>query len=212
MNCCQCEGIERLFNQQEAARKLKEYRRKGPDKTTRLLINALRASGVEGMALLDIGGGIGAIQHGLLKAGVSRAASIEASSAYLNMAKAEAERQGYTGQVTYHYGNFVDLAANLQPADIVTLDRVICCYHDMPKLVGLSAARARKLYGLVYPRDTWWVKLGTSIMNFFFWLRRTPFRVFVHPTEAVEAAIQAEGLKRSFYQTAGVWQVVVYAR
>jgi magnesium-protoporphyrin O-methyltransferase len=212
MNCCQCEGIECLFNQQEAAKKLKQYRRKGPDKTTRLLINTLRAYGVEGMALLDIGGGIGAIQHELLKAGLSRAISVEASSAYLDVAKAETERQGNAARVTYHSGNFVDLAATLPAADIVTLDRVICCYPDMPQLVGLSVARAVKLYGLVYPRDTWWVKLGISMMNFFFRLRRTPFRVFVHPTEAVEAIIQAEGLKRSFYRTTGVWQVVVYAR
>ena len=35
--------------------------------------------------------------------------------------------------------------------DILTLDRVICCYPDMQKLVGLSAKRARKLYGLIYP-------------------------------------------------------------
>ena len=212
MNCCQCEGIERLFNQAEAAKKLKQYRRKGPDKTTRLLINALRGYGVEGMTLLDIGGGVGAIQHELLKAGVSRAASVEASSAYLNTAKAETERQGNAGRVTYHYGNFVDLAAALPPADVVTLDRVICCYHDMPKLIGLSVARAVKLYGLVYPRDTWWMKLGLAAGNLFFRLRRTPFRVFVHPTEAVEAIIQAEGLKRSFYRTTGMWQVVVYAR
>jgi magnesium-protoporphyrin O-methyltransferase len=211
MNCCQCQGIESLFNQQEAAKKLKQYRRKGPDKTTRLLIDALlKTQNIEEMTLLDIGGGIGAIQHELLKAGLSSATSVEASSAYLDTAKTEAERQGHTSHVTYHYGNFVDLAANIQPADIVTLNRVICCYHDMPALVELSAARAVKLYGLVYPRDTWWIKLGSSLTNFLFWLRRTPFRVFIHPTEAVEAIIQANGLKRCFYQTTWFWQVVVY--
>jgi magnesium-protoporphyrin O-methyltransferase len=114
--------------------------------------------------------------------------------------------------MTYHYGNFVDLAANIQPADIVTLERVICCYHDMPTLVELSAARAVKLYGLVYPRNTWWIKLGSSLGNFLFWLRRTPFRMFIHSTEAVEAIIQANGLKRCFYQTNWLWQVVVYTR
>ncbi len=212
MNCCQCQGIESLFNQQEAARKLKQYQRKGPDKTTGMLVNALKAQDVAGMTLLDIGGGVGAIQHELLKAGVSRATGVEASSAYLKVAKAEAERQGHTARLIYHYGNFVDLAANIQPADIVTLDRVICCYPDMPTLVELSAARAVKWYGLVYPRHTWWLKLGSSLANFFFWLRRNPFRVFIHPTEAVEAIIQANGLKRCFYQTTWVWQVVVYAR
>ncbi|MEW5957459.1 MAG: class I SAM-dependent methyltransferase [Chloroflexota bacterium] len=212
MNCCQCQGIERLFNQQETAKKLKQYRRKGPDKTTRLLIEALKAQDVAGMTLLDIGGGIGAIQHGLLKAGVTSATSIEASSAYLEAAQAEAERQGHAACITHYHGNFVDLAANISPADIVTLDRVICCYHDMPGLVTLSSMRAARLYGLVYPRDVWWVRLGLSLMNFLLRLRRNPFRVFVHSPEAVESIIQANGLQRCFYRTAGVWQVVVYTR
>jgi magnesium-protoporphyrin O-methyltransferase len=98
------------------------------------------------------------------------------------------------------------------PADIVTLDRVICCYDDMPGLVEPSAARAHKLYGLVYPRDTGWVKLGLAVENFFHWLRREHFRVFAHPTEAVEALVRRHGLKRCFYQQVGSWQVVIYKR
>lgn len=68
---------------------------------------------------------------------------------------------------------------------IAILDRVICCYHDMPGLVELSAARPNKLYGLVYPRDTWWVKLGLAMENFFYWLRREHFRVLIHSIEAL---------------------------
>ena len=89
---------------------------------------------------------------------------------------------------------------------------MICCYHDMEKLVGLSAARACKLYGLVYPRDTWWVNIGLGLENLSFRLRRSPFRTFVHPTEAVEAILNARGLKRRSYHRTLVWQVVVYTR
>jgi magnesium-protoporphyrin O-methyltransferase len=98
------------------------------------------------------------------------------------------------------------------PADIVTLDRVICCYPDMEKLISLSAARARKLYGLVYPRDTWWVKIGLALQNFFFRLRRSPFRTFSHPSESVEAILVKRGFKRHFYHQTFVWQVAVYRR
>jgi magnesium-protoporphyrin O-methyltransferase len=44
----------------------------------------------------------------------------------------------------------VDLAGQLEPAGVVTLDRVICCYDDMQQLVSLSAARVEKLLRLVY--------------------------------------------------------------
>ncbi len=210
MNCCQCRGMESLFSDKTAAGDLKAYRKKGPSKTTRMLINALKAQGVEEMTLLDIGGGVGAIQHELLKSGAGSAVNVDASTAYIKAAKDEAQRQNHANQVSYHHGNFVDLAPNIAPVDIVTLDRVICCYHDMPALVGLSSQKAGKLYGVVYPRDTWWTKIGVAVMNFGLWVSRNPFRVFVHPTEAVEAVVRGNGLERRFYRKTWLWQVAVY--
>jgi magnesium-protoporphyrin O-methyltransferase len=212
MNCCQCQGIEAEFDPKQAARKLEAYRAHGPDLTTRILIDALRAEGVEGMTLLDIGGGIGAIQHELLRYGVKSVTDVEASTASIAAARAEHERQGHADRVDYRHGNFCDLAADLPPADIVTLDRVICCYHDMQALVDLSAARARKLYGVVYPRDTWWLKIGFAVENFFYRLRQSSFRTFLHPTAAVESLVRSLGLERRFYRQTLVWQIAIYAR
>lgn len=212
MNGCQCKGVEMMFNQKSAVRELKQYRRKGPKRTTQMLIDALKTEGIEGMTLLDIGGGVGAIQHELLSAGVRSAANVDASAAYVAVAKEEAERRGHTGLVSYYHGDFIQLAPEIAPADIVTLDRVICCYDDMQALVGLSSARARNMYGLVYPRDTWWMKIWVVIENFLYWLIRNPFRSFVHPTERVEAVVRSSGLRRRLYLKTFLWQVVVYAR
>jgi SAM-dependent methyltransferase len=212
MSCSQCRGLESLFDNKTATRELRHYRRKGPSKTTRILIDVLKAEGIAGMTLLDIGGGVGAIQHELINAGVSSAINVDASTAYIEAAREEAKRQGHTDRMSYHRGNFVDLASNIEPVDIVTLDRVICCYHDMPALVGLSSKLAGKFYGLVYPRDIWWVKIGIAIINFGLWIQRNPFRIFIHPTEVVEAVLRSNGLKRRFHRQTSLWQVVVYAR
>ena len=110
MSCPQCQGHEHLFDQKTASQELKNYRKKGPSKSTRLLIEALTASSLKGMTLLDIGGGIGAIQHELLKLGLRHATSVDASVAYLEAAKDEAQRQGHADRVSYHYGDFVALA------------------------------------------------------------------------------------------------------
>ncbi len=118
----------------------------------------------------------------------------------------------YADQASYHHGNFVDLASRLGPADIVTLDRVVCCYHDVEALVGLSAARAGQLYGLVYPWDAWWVRFARPLLNSVFWLRRNPFRIFLHPTLTVDALVRQQGLQPHFYRRVGLWQVVVYRR
>ena len=212
MNCCQCQGIEDLFNEKNVSKELSQYRAKGPDKTTRILIDALKREDIQGLSLLDIGGGVGAIQHGLLGAGLQNAMDVDASKAYLSAAREEAQRRGIADRVDFQHGNFVDIAPQIPSADIVTLDRVICCYPEVEKMVSLSIARARKYYSLVYPRDAWWLKIGFAIMNFFFRLQRTPFRIFPHPTRTVEALISSNGLKRCFYYQTLVWQVVIYSR
>ena len=57
------------------------------------------------------------------------------------------------------------LAAAIEPADIVTLDRVVCCYPDAEALVGGSAARVRTVYGLVLPRDRFMVRIAIRLEN-----------------------------------------------
>jgi len=214
MNCCnQCQGIEDLFNKAVAERDLRDYHKNGPSKQTRLLLQTLREAGVAGLTLLDIGSGIGAIQHELMKNGLEAAVDVDASSAYLSVAKEEAARQGYINRAQYYHGNFVDLAPQIESADLVTLDRVICCFPDMHAMVSLSAARAKKLYGLVYPRDVWWIRLGGRIGNWILALTRNKFRFFVHPAHDVDQLVRASGLEPHFQRNSGLfWQVVVYSR
>ncbi|MBI3742371.1 MAG: class I SAM-dependent methyltransferase, partial [Chloroflexi bacterium] len=128
-----------FFDENEARVDLEDYRANGPQKETRMLLDAILARGVEEKTLLDIGGGVGAIQHALLNAGAVSAVNVDASSAFLRAAKEEAERHGHADKIAFHHANFVELAPSIAPADVVTLDRVICCYHDMVALVNASA-------------------------------------------------------------------------
>jgi len=210
--CSQCVGIEMEFDRKLATKELQKYRNEGPIEKTRMLIDALKAEGISGMTLLDIGGGIGAIQHELLKAGVRNCIDVEVSEAYIEAAREEARRQGHAGRMTHRRGNFVDLAADIPPCDIVTLDKVICCYHDAKNLVEKSAARARVLYGLVYPLTSWKARFAGFLENISHRLHRSPFRFFVHPTAVVEEILRTEGFEQRFYQEEGMWQIVVYRR
>jgi hypothetical protein len=56
-------------------------------------------------------------------------------------------RRGTSG-ITYHHGDFLELAETIPPADIVTLDRVINVYPDWKRLIQVSAARARRPHPL----------------------------------------------------------------
>jgi len=176
------------------------------------LIEALEPQDVERATLLDIGGGVGAIQHELLRNGLSRATAVDAASAYLDAAREEAERQGHADRVQYRQGDFVQFADDLERADIVTLDRVVCCYPDFRALVERSVERASRLYGLVYPRDVWWTRLGNGLLNFYFWLIRNPFRTFVHSERLIDDVVRTAGFKPRYHRLTLNWQIVVYSR
>jgi magnesium-protoporphyrin O-methyltransferase len=211
MSQCQCQGIEGTFDRQLAEGQAQREQTRGPQKTTRLLVDALRGLGVKGKTLLDIGGGVGAVQHMLLESGIASVTGVDASSAYIQTAREEARRRGVEQQVRHFHGDFVELAEDIESADIVTLDRVICCYDDMHALVTASAGKARSAYGLVFLRSSWWTRLGVRIINFTLWIRGNPFRIFAHRTEAVESLLRQHCFSRVYRRTRGMWQVAVFA-
>ncbi len=210
MTCCDAPAWASQFDQKTAARDLRDYRESGPAATTRALIDALVGAGVEGSTVLDIGGGVGAIQLELLRAGAREATSVDVSTPYLAAAREEAARQGLSGRISFQRGDFVDLAPRLPAADVVTLDRVVCCYARMEPLVRLSAERCRRLYGLVYPRDHWLERNVVAVQNAFRWLWRNPFRSFVHSVDAMDALIRSLGFTVRTKARTFAWEVVVY--
>jgi magnesium-protoporphyrin O-methyltransferase len=210
-DCCRLD-YESVFSEKRARQDLKRYRKKGPDTSTRLLIDALRAAGVRGRTLLDIGGGVGAIDHELLAEGAASAVHVDASAASAAAAQEEATRRGTRDRMEFRGGDFVALATSIAPADVVTLDRVICCYPDMEDLVRESAAHARHLYGIVIPRESWITRVGRFGVNTVFTLMRNPFRFHIHRIADIERVLAAAGLRpRSTTETI-FWRVAVYAR
>lgn len=207
-----CDCCPNTFSSREAEGDLKRYQEKGPDKTTSALIDAIVAEGVDGATLLDIGGGIGAIQLELLAAGAANATSVDASEAYVEVARSEAERRGYADRTAAHVGDFVALASEIEPADVVTLDRVVCCYPDLPALLEAASGHARRVVGLVYPRDIWWNRVAARAIAAFGWLTRDPTRWYLHRPGEVDAILRAAGYRRREITRDMIWQVVVYER
>ena len=214
MDCCSPSdaALDHQFDAKRAADDLREYRRHGPAGTTLALIAGLADGGVAGRTILEIGGGVGAVHHELLREGAASAVDVDASRAYLAIARAEAERQGHADRVDYVAGDFVAIAERVQPADLVALDRVICCYGDMVTLVGRSASLARRRYGLVYPRDGLLSRAAVGLLNLWQWITRNPYRGFVHDSHAVDALVARHGLVRVRHSTTLLWQVAIYER
>ena len=209
---CDCGCAPNLFSDRDAANDLERYLENGPDRTTRALVEAIVAEGVEGATVLDVGGGIGAIQLGLLGAGVARAAAVDASAAYIETALAEAARRGYGTRTTGRVGDFVELAPSIDTADVVTLDRVVCCYPDVDALLGAAAGKATRIVGLVYPRDVWWNRVIGRVVNAWGWLTRDATRWYQYPTSRVDAIMRRAGFAGREITRDWTWQVVLYRR
>jgi magnesium-protoporphyrin O-methyltransferase len=208
---CSC-GCPNTFSTREAEADLKRYRQRGPDGTTKALIDAITAEGIAGATLLDIGGGIGAIQLELLAAGAAHATSVDATEAYIAVASAEAERRGFGDRTRVRVGDFEELAPEIEAADVVTLDRVICCDPDLAGLLGKAATHARRMVGLVYPRDTWWNRLAAAVMGAWSRLTRDPTRWHLHAEPAIDAILRDAGFDRREVGRTFVWHVVLYVR
>ena len=205
-------AADQQFNAKKVAKELARFRTKGPGRTTQLLEHGISLAGLLGGHVLDIGAGFGGLTFRLLDRGVKSAIAVDASSAYLDTARQEADRRGCLQSVRFVHGDFVSVAAGLPTATVVTLDRVVCCYPSCEVLLESALGRAEEGVALSYPRDVWYVRLGMLLENAQRWLAGNSFRTFVHPKETIERTIQRRGFELfSRYET-WMWSADVYVR
>ena len=212
MPCNCCEITDNAFTEAEARSELKSYRKRGPANQTKLLLQAIRSLNLKNADLLDIGGGIGAIHHELLKDVARAATHVDASSAYLKEAKEEAVRRGHGDRVNFIHADFTDVAPELPKVDLVTLDRVVCCYPDFRGLLKSAADHSKSAIALTYPRETWYMRFGLRVINFFQGLRKDPFRVFLHPVAEMDSLLKREGFERVSLRRLFVWEMALYQK
>jgi 2-polyprenyl-3-methyl-5-hydroxy-6-metoxy-1,4-benzoquinol methylase len=212
MPCNCCEITDNAFSEAEARAELRNYHKRGPANQTKLILGAIRSLGLRNVDLLDIGGGIGTIHHELLKDVARAATHVDASSAYLKEAEEEAVRRGHGDRVNFIHADFTDVAPELPKVDLVTLDRVVCCYPDFRGLLRSAADHSKSAIALTYPRETWYMRFGLRVINFFQRLRKDPFRVFLHPVTEMDSLLKKEGFERVSLRRLFVWEMALYQK
>lgn len=212
MSCCLCGAIDNHFGAAVADRELRQYRKKGPGPTTRLMLSAIEEQQLQGVTLLDIGGGVGVIQCQLLGETVEQAALVESSSAFLERAQRETERLGHGERVEFIHGDYVELDEQISSADIVTMDRVVCCYPNSRGLVERAASKSLRLIALSYPRDRLVVRFGVWLENLIRGITKNPFRSYVHSPVDMKQLIERAGFGICFLRQTFAWEVVAFRR
>jgi hypothetical protein len=211
-DCCTPKGYRQIFSEKNARSEARRYRREGLDGTSRRIADLLRKRGVAGKTLLEVGGGVGAIEIELLKAGMAHAVNVELTPTYETAAGELLAEAGLADRVERRVMDFVDAGTDIETADVVVMNRVICCYADMPRLAGAAAERARDVLVMSFPNDRWWTRLGLTLANFGFRVVRMQFRVFMHSPDLVLAAAEQHGLKTRFNERGLLWQVTALER
>lgn len=210
--CCARHGQDEFFKDRFARRTAKRYRRKGLDKTSALMVEWAAAGGLDGATVAEIGGGVGQLLLALLQAGADHGEVVELVPAYEEHARALAEEAGAGDRASFRTADLVADPAAGEPADVVVLNRVVCCTPDGVELTGIAASLARRALVLSFPRDAPLVRAAFALLNVFLKLRRRRFRVFVHQPEAFRRVAEAHGLRLAFEHRGLVWQVAAFER
>jgi magnesium-protoporphyrin O-methyltransferase len=212
VSCCSPKGYARLFGGRAARRDVRRYEKGGLDDTGARMVAFLRGRGVEGATVLEIGGGVGALQLELLAAGAGRATNLELSSGYEESARGLLRERGLEDRVDRRLGDVVADPALSGPADAVLMHRVVCCYPDADALVGAAAERARRYLVMSFPRDRALFRAGARVLNLGFRLLRWDYRTFIHPPADILAAAERRGLRLAEESRGGIWQVAALER
>jgi 16S rRNA G966 N2-methylase RsmD len=201
-----------MFGDRFARHRAARYRNKGLDKTARRMVELLAERGVQGATVLEIGGGVGEIQLELLRRGAASATNLELSPGYEHEAAALIQGAGFTDRVRRH---LVDIAADpaaVEPADIVVLHRVVCCYPDVTKLLGAAADHARSQLVFSHPPRNAVSRAVVATQNLLFRALGRDFRTFAHPPDAMLAVLAEHGLQLRAAHSGRVWQVAAVSR
>ena len=213
MTCCPgpCAAAAH-FDPKIAERDLRRYQRHGPDASTRILLAELRRRPLEGFHLLDVGAGIGVIAAELAGAGLASVTLADASPSSLEVARRHVAPRYASRPVQFILGDFTVAADSLPDADIVTLDRVVCCYPDAEALLRRAASRARQIVAFTYPRDKWYVRIAIVLENLWFRVSGNPFRAFLHSPLRMASVLETVGFVRASHLATLQWALDLYRR
>jgi hypothetical protein len=209
--CCNPSGYRQFFNQKEARKSLRNYERKGIDGMTRAMVDYMISRGMEGRSVIEAGGGIGAVQIELLKAGAARTVNVELSGGYENAAMELLEREGLSDRVQREFGDFTELADRFE-ADDVVMNRVICCYPFMERLIDAALSSSRRFVGATFPRDHLASRVMVGVGNTFCRIRGVEFRSYIHPPDEILATAERGGFEVVFRDRDLIWNAVVFER
>jgi len=194
-SCCRAAPCEELFDERLAGWYLRSYQRHGVGALERKMLATLGPADIREKRVLEIGGGVGAIQAELLKQGASTGEVIELVGAYRHFAEKLAAWAGVAGSSTFRVADVLADQGAVEPAGVVVLNRVVCCSAEGLDLVGVAARLTEGTLLLSFPKSTALARFAQRAQHWLARLTRHQFRFYVRPGPAIRAAAENAGLE-----------------
>lgn len=211
MNDCCGTGAGACFTK-SAARYARRYRRRGLDRAQRELRDGLLAEGISGRSVLDVGCGAGGLLIELLHRGASSGMGIDISQGMIEAAGLLARERGVATKVRFQTGDFAALEDDATRAEIVIMDKVLCCSSDPGGLIARASASGAENLAVSYPRDGFLPRASFTLMNFMGRVLRWSFYPCYHEPHALDRLLAATGFHEIRRSATPFWQIVILKR
>lgn len=213
------EGAEGCCFDEWAVNSAARARRKGfAAPISERFLRALARQGLSGRTVLDVGCGTGDLALGALARGAERATGVDLSPGGIGEARRLAEERGLSDKAAFAVGDGAEVS--LEAHDVVTLNRVLCCYPRTERLLDNTLHAAGTVFAYTAPVDRGALgrfnRINVAISNRWFRIRRARFRgfqAFVHDLDAVDRRVEDAGFRpvhRSRERV--IWQLAVFTR
>jgi SAM-dependent methyltransferase len=213
---CACPTDSRIARHFDAkvAERLAKCQDPGLVAVSQRLRDALLSLDPSGKMVLELGCGRGGLLLALVQAGAARATGVDLSPAGIDAARSRFELAQLGERADLSVGDAARVP--LEPHDWVILDRVICCYPDVERLLANTLPAARNIYAFTVPTSRGWRGVIARIEEWFenAWntLRGRPCPGYVHNLDLIEERLASAGFRIRHRDRERLWHIAVYER
>ena len=123
-----------------------------------------------------------------------------------------ANEAGVADRLQLKQGDFTEIAGQVDPVDVVVLDRVVCCYPDWHALLSEASSHARTAIVMSYPRESRYTRAWIDSANLAMRGLRRAFRLHLHPPRDMRQLLHTRGFQTEVVGYRMPWELLLATR